>query len=107
RADRGGGDGTGEFEQEHLLREQNAIHNSLQSATGVLGQAAEARESLRHQRATLGAASSTLSSMQNRFPAINRVVEAIQKKKAKDRLIIAAVMAACIFFTFWYKGWLV
>ncbi|CAB1119809.1 unnamed protein product [Ectocarpus sp. CCAP 1310/34] len=106
RADRGGGDGTGDFEQEHLLREQNAIHNSLQSATGVLGQAAEARESLRHQRATLGAASSTLSSMQNRFPAINRVVEAIQKKKAKDRLIIAAVMAACIFFTFWYKGWL-
>ncbi|CAM9455922.1 unnamed protein product [Ectocarpus sp. 13 AM-2016] len=66
RADRGGGDGTGDFEQEHLLREQNAIHNSLQSATGVLGQAAEARESLRHQRATLGAASSTLSSMQVR-----------------------------------------
>ena len=36
RADRGGG-GAGDFEQEHLLREQNAIHSSLQSATGVLG----------------------------------------------------------------------
>ncbi|CAN0167858.1 unnamed protein product [Pylaiella littoralis] len=65
RADRGPGGG-GDLEQEHLLREQNAIHSSLQSATGVLGQAAEARESLRHQRATLGAASSTLSSMQVR-----------------------------------------
>ncbi|CAN0321726.1 unnamed protein product, partial [Scytosiphon promiscuus] len=48
-----GGAGQGDLEQEHLLREQNAIHSSLQSATGVLGQAAEARESLRHQRATL------------------------------------------------------
>lgn len=37
RADRGGGGGAGDFEQEHLLREQNAIHSSLQSATGVLG----------------------------------------------------------------------
>lgn len=36
RADRGGG-GAGDLEQEHLLREQNAIHSSLQSATGVLG----------------------------------------------------------------------
>ncbi|CAM9333381.1 unnamed protein product [Scytosiphon promiscuus] len=105
RPDRGGA-GQGDLEQEHLLREQNAIHSSLQSATGVLGQAAEARESLRHQRATLGAASSTLSSMQNRFPAINRVVEAIQKKKAKDRLIIAAVIAGCILFSLWFKGFL-
>eukprot|EP00903_Cladosiphon_okamuranus_P012505 g11709.t1 len=106
RADRGEGGGAGDFEQEHLLREQNAIHSSLQSATGVLGQAAEARESLRHQRATLGAASSTLSSMQTRFPAINRVVEAIQKKKAKDRLIIACVISACILFSLHYKGWI-
>ena len=29
--------GGGDYEQEHLLREQNAIHSSLQSATGVLG----------------------------------------------------------------------
>ncbi|CAM9990117.1 unnamed protein product, partial [Hapterophycus canaliculatus] len=105
RPDRAGA-GHGDLEQEHLLREQNAIHSSLQSATGVLGQAAEARESLRHQRAILGTASSTLSFMQNRFPAINRVVEAIQKKKAKDRVIIAAVIAGCIVFSLWFKGFL-
>eukprot|EP00904_Undaria_pinnatifida_P009012 jgi/Undpi1/5240/HiC_scaffold_2.g00521.m1 len=106
RVQQGSPSGGGDYEQEHLLREQNAIHSSLQSATGVLGQAAEARESLRLQRATLGAASSTLSSMQSRFPSINRVVESIRKKKAKDRFIIACVIAGCIVFTLYFKGWL-
>lgn len=102
RTDGGVGRGN-DMEQEHLLREQNAIHSSLQSATGVLGQAAAARESLRVQRTALSSASSTLSSMQNRFPAINRVVEAINKKKARDRLVIAFVIAVLIVFCLWWK----
>ncbi|CAM9758738.1 unnamed protein product [Ascophyllum nodosum] len=99
-------EGANNYEQELLLREQNAIHSSLRSATGVLGQAAEARESLRAQRTTLVGSGSTLSSIQNRFPSINRVVETIRKKKARDRLIIAGVIAACFIFVLYYRGWI-
>lgn len=43
---------------------------------------------------------------QTRFPAINRVVEAINKKKSRDRLIIAFVIAGCILVALWMKGFL-
>ncbi|CAM9903847.1 unnamed protein product [Phaeothamnion confervicola] len=98
----GGGAGGPDADTEHLLRERNAIHSSLRSATGVLGQAQEAKESLRQQRSMLSATGSTLSAMSNQFPSINRVVEAIQRRKVRDNVIVGSVIAACLCFAIWW-----
>jgi golgi SNAP receptor complex member 1 len=65
-------------------------------------QAHEARESLRVQRATLTSANSTLAAMSNQFPGIGRVVDAIQRRKARDNLVLGGVIASCICFTLWW-----
>jgi len=100
----GHGQGNGEDDEamEHLLRERNAIGNSLQTADSVLGQAAEVHSELRSQGSALRGVRGTMMSIANNVPGLNRLIDNIRKKRNKDDMIVSGVIAACILFTLWY-----
>lgn len=87
---------------EHLLRERNAISNSMKSAGTVLSQATEIRSDLRAQRSSLGTTMNYMTRIADTVPGLNQVMDAIRKKRNRDDIIVSAVIAACILFTLWY-----
>lgn len=87
---------------EQLLRERNAIGNSLKSATSVLGQASEIHSELRSQGNSLRNVSGTITSVVGNIPGLNHLMDAITKRKNRDDRIISYVVAGCILFILWY-----
>mmetsp|Transcript_4210 Transcript_4210/g.5480 ORF Transcript_4210/g.5480 Transcript_4210/m.5480 type:complete len:258 (+) Transcript_4210:331-1104(+) len=87
---------------EALMRERNAIGNSLASATSVLGQASEIKNELRNQGNSLKNAGNKVLVMATQVPGLNGLIESIRRKKGKDDVIVSCVIAACILFTLWY-----
>mmetsp|Transcript_18497 Transcript_18497/g.34446 ORF Transcript_18497/g.34446 Transcript_18497/m.34446 type:complete len:235 (+) Transcript_18497:331-1035(+) len=87
---------------DHLLRERNHIANSQNAASSVINQASEIRADLRNQGLSLGRVQSTMGLIVGNIPGINTVVEKIRRKKSKDDMIVAGVIASCILFTLWY-----
>lgn len=87
---------------EHLLRERNHIGNSLNAAATVISQASEVRSDLKAQGLTLGRVQSTMGMISNNIPGLNTLVDKIRRKRNKDQVILAGVIASCILFTLWY-----
>lgn len=87
---------------EHLLRERNHIGNSLNAASAVISQASEVRSDLRLQGLSLGRVQSTMGMIASNIPGLNSLVERIHRKRSKDDMIVAGVIASCILFTLWY-----
>jgi Golgi SNAP receptor complex protein 1 len=97
----GGGTG-GDASTEQLLRERNAIDNSMKSANSVLGQAAQVRSELRAQGAGLRGVTGTMANIAGNVPGLNGLIAMIQKKRQQDDRVVGGVAAACILFTLWY-----
>lgn len=87
---------------DHLMRERSHISNSQSAASAVINQAVEIRNDLRSQGFSLGRAQGAMGQIANNIPGINTLVEQIRKKRSKDDLIVAGVVASCILFTLWY-----
>jgi len=87
---------------EHLLRERNHINNSMNAASSVIAQASEVRSDLRTQGLSLGRAQASIGRIVGNIPGINTLVERIRRKRSKDDMIVAGVIASCILFTLWY-----
>jgi golgi SNAP receptor complex member 1 len=87
---------------EHLLRERNHIHNSMNAASSVLGQADQVRSDLRVQGRSLRNAGSMLGQLTTNIPGLNTLVDQIRRKRSRDDKIVAGVIASCIAFTLWY-----
>lgn len=85
-----------------LLRERNAIGNSLQSASSIIGQASDIRSELRNQGTALKNVGNKVLVMASRVPGLNGLIEGIRRKRGKDDNIVSAVIAGCILFTLWY-----
>mmetsp|Transcript_26408 Transcript_26408/g.76219 ORF Transcript_26408/g.76219 Transcript_26408/m.76219 type:complete len:269 (+) Transcript_26408:507-1313(+) len=99
----GGGNGGGNDEgMEHLLRERNAIGNSMKAADAVLGQAAEVQSELRSQGSSLRGVQGTMLAIAGNIPGVNMLIDKIRKKRNKDDVIVSGVIAVCILFTLWY-----
>ena len=102
----GGGGGGGENGRdegmEHLLRERNAIGNSMKAADAVLGQATEVQSELRSQGASLRGVQGTMLTIAGNVPGLNVLIDKIRKKRNLDDTIVSGVIAACILFTLWY-----
>jgi len=97
------GDGSGPNpEMEQLLRERNAIDNSMKSANSVLNQAAGVRSELRSQGASLRGVGGTMATIAGNIPGLNGLIEKIRKKRQQDDRVVSGVVAACILFTLWY-----
>ena len=89
-------------EMEQLLRERNAIDNSMKSANSVLNQAASVRSELRSQGASLRGVSGTMATIAGNIPGLNGLIDKIRKKRQQDDRVVSGVVAACILFTLWY-----
>lgn len=99
----GSADGSGpNLEMEQLLRERNAIDNSMKSANSVLNQAAGVRSELRSQGASLRGVGGTMATIAGNIPGLNGLIEKIRKKRQQDDRVVSGVVAACILFTLWY-----
>lgn len=89
-------------ELDALLRERSAINNSFRSTTDILGQASSIRGELRNQRTSLMNSVSGVTSIISNVPGVNRLIDAIQRKKQRDNFVLGGVIAVCCFVTFWY-----
>uniref|UniRef100_A0A7S3D056 Golgi SNAP receptor complex member 1 n=1 Tax=Palpitomonas bilix TaxID=652834 RepID=A0A7S3D056_9EUKA len=85
-----------------LLRERSSIQNSQRSTAATLEQAVGARESLGHQRQTFTSITSRMSHLAQTLPGVNNLIGAISKKKNKDSIILAVVIASCTLFCLLY-----
>ena len=89
-------------ELDALLRERSAINNSFRGASDVLGQAQGIKGELRNQRNSLMNSAVGVGSIISNVPGVNRLIDAIQRKKQRDNFVLGGVIALCCFFTFWY-----
>ncbi|KAL7531060.1 hypothetical protein ACHAXR_008482 [Thalassiosira sp. AJA248-18] len=87
---------------EQLLRERNAIDNSMKSAAGVLNQAASVRSELRTQGAGLRGVTGKMAQIAGNIPGLNGLIHKIQQKRQQDDRVVSGVVAGCILFTLWY-----
>mmetsp|Transcript_6265 Transcript_6265/g.14485 ORF Transcript_6265/g.14485 Transcript_6265/m.14485 type:complete len:92 (+) Transcript_6265:527-802(+) len=87
---------------EQLLRERNAVENSMQGANSVLNQAASVRTELRSQGASLRGVTGTMAQIAGNIPGVDALIEKIRAKRLKDDRIVSGVVAGCILFTLWY-----
>lgn len=98
----GARDSPGSSETNHLLRERNAIQQTQEIAGQALESAIASREDLIHQRSILSNITTKLRSVGRHFPQINTVIGAVQRRKSRDQMIIAGVIALCIFTVIYY-----
>lgn len=96
-----GGDGR-DPSMEQLLRERNAIDNSMKSANSVLNQAAGVRSELRTQGASLRGVGGAMAQIAGNIPGLNGLIDKIRKKRQQDDRVVSGVVAMCILFTLWY-----
>ena len=91
-----------ESEISTLLKERGAIHSSLQMADSYLDQAVESHNQLIGQRRRLESSRGKVMGLISRLPVIDSLVKAIGDKRNRDNVIVAVVIAICIFFCIWY-----
>ena len=98
----GGGLGGGNEAERQLLRERNAIDNSMNGASDVLNQAAHVRAELRTQGMNLRGIAGTMGRIAANVPGLNAIIDKIRKKRLQDDRVVGGVVAMCILFTLWY-----
>lgn len=84
-----------------LLKEKLSIANSMRDINEVISQAFEAKNTLNHQKAVLGNSGTGLNALTSNVPGIGKLIEGIQKKKYKESLTIALVIALILCFIVW------
>lgn len=89
-------------EMEQLLRERNAVGNSVRATHDVIGQAEEIRSDLRQQGSSLRGVSGTMATIAGTVPGLNHLIEGIRRKRSRDDMIVSGAIASCILFTLWY-----
>eukprot|EP00559_Dactyliosolen_fragilissimus_P004708 CAMPEP_0184861772 /NCGR_PEP_ID=MMETSP0580-20130426/6376_1 /TAXON_ID=1118495 /ORGANISM="Dactyliosolen fragilissimus" /LENGTH=270 /DNA_ID=CAMNT_0027359381 /DNA_START=517 /DNA_END=1329 /DNA_ORIENTATION=+ len=98
----GNGDSHRDPAMEQLLRERNAIGNSIQSANSVLGQASEIHSDLKNQGQAMRTVNGLITRIAANVPGVNHLIDSIRRKRNKDDMIVSGVVASCIVFTLWY-----
>ena len=87
---------------EQLLRERNAIGNSLKSASSVLNQASDIRNELRNQGMALRGVGTKVLNMAGKIPGLNGLIDNIRRRRGRDDMVVSGTIAFCILFTLWY-----
>lgn len=98
----GSAHGVGRGQAEPLLRERAAIAQSNRAADEVLEQALATNTSLRSQMTSLRGSSTTFNTIAGRFPVVNSIMDAINRRRSRNNTVLALVIASCICFTLWY-----
>jgi len=92
----------GNSSSSNLLRERNAINNSNIGIDSVISQAQATMSVLSSQRDLFEGMGGKLSQLGSRFPLVNTMLTAIRRKRSRDTLILASVIAACMLFILIY-----
>ncbi|KAL7565122.1 hypothetical protein ACA910_005128 [Epithemia clementina (nom. ined.)] len=87
---------------EHLLRERNHIQNSMNAVNSVVGQAEAVQHDLRFQGRSLRNTQGLIGQITGNIPGLNTLIESIRRKRSRDDMIVAGVIASCIVFLLWY-----
>lgn len=87
---------------DHLLRERNYIQNSMNAVGSVVGQAEAVQHDLRYQGRSLRSTQGLIGQITGNIPGINTLVEQIRRKRSRDDMIVAGVIAFCLVFVLWY-----
>ena len=85
-----------------LLRERSGISSSMRGVHSVLAQAAEAKDALLGQRASVGGTNFNLNSLTRNIPSLGKLVDSLSKKKGRENAIVAAFCGLLLFFTLWW-----
>lgn len=80
-----------------LNREQESLRNSEILIDEQIDTALRTREALYNQKATLKAIHSQMTTLANRFPLINSVIQRINVRKKRDTAILAGLTGTCLF----------
>jgi hypothetical protein len=68
----------------------------------VIDQAQEVRSSLLRQRQALTGAFGRMGGVAEGLPGVQRIIDAIHKKKVRENTIIGCVVGGLICFTIWW-----
>lgn len=82
--------------QDMLMRERGLIDRSNFALDGLLGQAQQVASSLSHQRQLFDSVNSKVGALAARYPVVNSLLNAIRRRKNRDSVILASVVAICI-----------
>lgn len=93
----GRGDAT---EMRHLAAEQESLQYTQKQTREILEQAAINREKLSSQRARFNAMGDKLTQLAEQIPIIKDLLKRIDAKRRKDAVVLATVIAICLFLTF-------
>ncbi|CAL2241216.1 unnamed protein product [Prunus armeniaca] len=85
-----------------ILRERAAIHGSVSHIDEVISQAQTTRAVLGSQRALFGDVQGKVKNLSDKFPIIRGLLGSIRRRRSRDTLILAAVIAACTLFLIIY-----
>ncbi|KAG1678520.1 hypothetical protein FOA52_014554 [Chlamydomonas sp. UWO 241] len=85
-----------------LLRERATVTSSTHAIDEVLSTAQGVSSNLMEQRGLLDTIGQKVVSVGVRFPVVNSLLNAIRRKKSKDTMVLAGVIAACFLFTLMY-----
>lgn len=85
-----------------LLRERGMLSSANAALDDVMGTATAVNSGLGQQRQLLEGIGGKLMSLGAKFPVVNSLMNAIRRRKNRDNVILAAVVAACTLFVLIY-----
>lgn len=86
-----------------LHAERIALAGASAAADSATGAGLSLKEDLERQRAMFASMVERMETMSEGIPAVNRLIGQIRRKKKRDVLILAMVVAMLLFFTFSWK----
>ena len=85
-----------------LMRERGTIMSGTSKVDDVIGQAQATAAALVNQREIFQNVNRNLDAIGSRFPMVNNLLQAIRRKRSKDTMVLATVVAICTAFTLIY-----
>jgi hypothetical protein len=84
-----------------ILRERGALHGAEKGADAVIEQALESMESLKANRSVLSSVAAKGRALVTRFPMVDSLITNISARSRRNRMILAAFIALCLFVLLW------
>lgn len=79
-----------------LLRERSILERSHNAVEDVVSQAHGVAASLTQQRNLFDSIDNRLAALGQRFPVVNSLLNAIRRRKNRDNVLLAGVLAGCV-----------